>query len=244
MFGRFAFEFWGMFLRRLLAIGAVLSGLVAAAGQAWAGPVYIDLTNATPFSAVNGVSSFSTVIAGVTVTLTSHGSGSPKMTFNSGSSERQGCLDGYAGSPAHNLACDGDGIGIGADDEITEGGDEKLKITFSTPVDLRNIELLDLFNNATELEKALISLDNGVTWNQFISNNNLGGYYSTNLGGRSISRIIFKSYNDCVSDYAVARLTIYQADVPEPAAAALFLVGLAGLKSMRRRARKTLESVA
>lgn len=224
--------------------------MLAAGGQAWAGPLFIDFTNSTPFSAVAGQTSFSTVISGVTVTLTAYkGSGPAPMTFNNSASEQQGCRDGYTGNPAHNLACHGDGIGIEGDssnnaenDEITEGEHEKLKISFSTPVDLRNIELLDLFNNSTEIEKALISLDNGLTWSQFISNNNLGGYYSTNLGGRSISRIIFKSYSDAVSDYAVARLTIYQADVPEPAAAALLLFGLAGLKTMRRRARKARET--
>ncbi|MDX2221771.1 MAG: PEP-CTERM sorting domain-containing protein [Rhodospirillaceae bacterium] len=223
---------------RFVSLVSMVCGLALAAALAarpvLAGPVLLDFTNPAPWAGAHNQTSFSTVIGDLTVTLTAHGSGTPKLSFNNAASERQGCMDGYAGSPAHNLVCGGDGLGIG-DDEITEGGVERIKVTFSRPIRLVNVELLDLFNNNTELEKALISLDEGATWAMFTSNNNLGGYYSTNLGGHSISRIIFKSYSDAVSDYAVARLSIYTADVPEPAAGLLVLVGLAGLKRLRRR---------
>ncbi|MCB2107686.1 MAG: PEP-CTERM sorting domain-containing protein [Rhodobacteraceae bacterium] len=220
------------FRKFLILLGAgLVCGLALPAAAA---PVLIDLTDPQPWSGANGKTSFSTVIGDLTVTLTAHGSGTPKMTFNSASGEASGCASGHNGSPAHDLVCGGDGIGIG-DDEITEGGTEQIHVTFSRPIHLVNIELLDLFNNNTEIEKALISLDNGATFSMFLSNDNLGGYYSTQLGGYAVSRIIFKAYNDAVSDYAVARLAIYMNDVPEPGATALFLFGLAGLKVMRRR---------
>jgi hypothetical protein len=219
---------------RLFSAILVLAAMVFGTGAARAGPVLLDFTSPAPWAGAHNQTSFSTVIGDLTVTLTAHGGGTPRMNFNSSASERQGCQAGYGGSPAHDLACGGDGLGIG-DDEITEGGIEQLKVAFSRPVDLINIELLDLFSNDTELERALISLDDGATWAMFTSNNNLGGYYSTHLGGRSIARIVFKSYSDAVSDYAVARLAIYTAAVPEPAAAALMLAGLAGLHRLRRR---------
>lgn len=224
----------GMVVVRLALVVAMWVVAVAAP-PAQAGPVLLDFTNPAPWAGAHNQTTFSTVIGDLTVTLTAEGGGTPKMNFNSSASERQGCQNGYGGSPAHDLVCGGDGIGIG-DDEITEGGVERLKVSFSRPVDLVNVELLDLFNNDTELERALISLDDGATWSTVVSNNNLGGYYSANLGGRSIARIVFKSYSDAVSDYAVARLAIYTADVPEPAAGLLVVLGLAGLHRLRRRA--------
>ncbi|MBM3513745.1 MAG: hypothetical protein FJX59_08520 [Alphaproteobacteria bacterium] len=146
-------------------------------------------------------------------------------------------MSGWTGS-VHNLACGGDGIGIG-EDEITQGGSEKLTITFSAPVQVTNIELLDLFNNNSEVEHALISLNNGASFTQFTSTNGPGGYYSTNLGGWGIARIIFKGYSDSVSDYALARISlVVQDSVPEPGATGLLIAGLFALKAIHRRQRR------
>ncbi|MCB2109367.1 MAG: PEP-CTERM sorting domain-containing protein [Rhodobacteraceae bacterium] len=234
---------------RLIPItGIIFAAVIAAAVPARAAPVLVDFTNNQTWNgASDGALSFSTVISGITVTVSAYRNGQPHpMTFNTSSSERSGCLDGHSGNPAHDLTCHGDGIGIkgtagnsgAADDEITEGGSERLLVEFSTPVNLTNVELLDLFNNNTEMEVALIKLDSG-NYQSFMSNDNLGGYYSTHLGSPAVSRIWFKANNDAFSDYAVARLSIYMNDVPEPGTAALFIFGLAGLKTMRRRLRKS-----
>jgi len=237
---------WGIPVVRFAAISALFGIFAMTASPSSAGAVLIDFTDAVPWGGAENQTRFSTNIGDLTVTLTAYRNGSPHpMTFNNSASEMGGCADGHGGaSPLHNLACDGDGIGIkgttensGAyDDEITGNASEKLLVTFSRPIPLLNIELLDLFNNNTELETALIKLDDG-SWNSFVSTNKLGGYHSTNLGGAAVSRITFKAYNDAVSDYAVARLSIYMADVPEPATSMLFMFGLAGLKAIRRRRR-------
>lgn len=225
---------WGLaHVLRTLVLG--LGFWLAITANAGAAPYLLDFTNPAPWAGANNQTTFSTVVGGVTVTLTAIGNNSPKMSFNSSTDERAGCQSGIAAGPMHGLTCGGDGIGIGDDDEITEGGVERLVVDFSRPVQVTNIELMDLFNNSSELERALISLNGGASFTQVTSNNALGGYYSTHLGSMSVARIIFKSYSDAVSDYAVARLSLVINPAPEPASAALLLLGTLALPRLRRR---------
>ncbi|MBM3513746.1 MAG: hypothetical protein FJX59_08525 [Alphaproteobacteria bacterium] len=69
-------------MSRIFELIIVATAIAAWAFPASAGPVALDFTNASPWVAANNQTSFSTVIGGVTVTLTASGGNStPKITL-------------------------------------------------------------------------------------------------------------------------------------------------------------------
>lgn len=162
------------------------------------------------------------------------------MTFNA--SDNGGCV---ASSSAHDLACDGDGIGI-RDDEITQAGgsfdaleDEWLLLIFNSAVNIDSIELLDLFGAEGSGEHAVIwdgtnSMVVDSSGAAGTSANDNGGYF--NVAGLGVTTKIlgFRGYTDGFSDYALASISYERAELPEPETFALFGLGLIGLVMSRR----------
>lgn len=83
----------------------------------------IDFTDKSWQDAINSGSSTSATIGNVTLTASGG-----DFSFNGGYSERSGCENSAGGSL---LKCDGDGIGI-SDDEIHQGGNEKITLALLT----------------------------------------------------------------------------------------------------------------
>lgn len=214
--------------------GAFAAGLLAFAVSAQAAPQLIDFTDGSKWSAANGLSSFTASYGDLDVTASSVGG---NLSFNGGS-DKNGCISGLNQS-IHNLVCDGDGLGIG-NDEITEGGFQRITITFSKSVTVNDIELLDLFNNQSENEVALIRLNDGI-FDNHVSNNLTGGYHRTMETGSDITMVVLKSANDNHSDYALARISLtlnsiqgFTTGVPAPSALLLMMPGLALIARRRR----------
>ncbi|PCJ45704.1 MAG: hypothetical protein COA99_04340 [Moraxellaceae bacterium] len=210
-----------MNLRRTIVSVALMStvSVFSATSQA----AWIDFTSAD-WSGVQGQSSFTQ--DGITVS-----SSNGNMTFNS-TGDQQGCKNSGA-----DLACAGDGIGIG-DDEITGQSNQSISVTFDSAVDIIQIELLDLFQGegpAGADEVAVITVLNIDTT---FSNPNqvVGGYLATGFQANGVTNLTLTAQNDSYSDYALARITTI--DVAEPASFALFGLGLMGVGALRRRAKK------
>lgn len=208
--------------------------------SAQAAPQLIDFTDGSKWSAANGLSSFTASYGDLDVTASSVGG---NLSFNGGG-DKNGCISGLNQS-VHNLVCDGDGLGIG-NDEITEGGFQRITITFSKTVTLNDIELLDLFNNQNESEVALIRLNDGI-FETHASNNLTGGYHRTLETGPDITMVVLKSANDNHSDYALARISLtlsniqgFTSSVPAPSALLLMMPGLALIARRRRHKGETL----
>ena len=206
-------------------VSAVHATTVDFTDEAWAG-----VNNDTSYSAI-----------GTGITLSSNGI---DMTFNGGG-DAQGCV---SASGSTGLVCDGDGIGIG-NDEITEGGNQILTVTFDNgPVNVHAIHLLDLFSPATEStgEIAVIKWNSGLNEYEahaIVGPFNGGGYWEVNEGpsvydGELLmagitSFTLEGSADDGFSDYALARIE-YSA-VPIPAPFWLFGTALIGFVAMSRR---------
>ncbi len=188
-----------------------------------------DFTSAA-WQSVVGSGKSTTSLNGVT--LTSYGG---SLTFNGSHSERAGCAGGAA---SHSLACRGDGIGIG-NDEITEGYRQRLEISFSDPVNVRDIHLLDLFGNERTGEIAWIGSGNPFpdlvqTFAPPSGNNGVsGGYWETGFTASNVISITLFSKGDTFSDFAAARIAY--ATVPEPGSLAMLFAGLLALGFLRRR---------
>ena len=137
-----------------------------------------------------------------------------------------------------DLACIGDGIGIG-DDEITQGVAESLTVEFlKGPVDIIDIHLLDLFANERTGEIAVINGIQSQATSSGITITNLGGYWETGLGFLGVSSLTFSGMNDSFSDYSLARIDYNPVSVPEPSVLALLGIGLVGFGFARRRKQK------
>ena len=188
-----------------------------------ASAVRIDFTASDWMQAINMGGAGSAMIGDIT--LTSVGG---NLTFNGSSSERNGCLAGVAD---HRLACDGDGIGI-RNDEITEGGFQQLLISFSRPMMVTNLFVLDLFGSERSGEIAIV---NGNAYEAAPGNNGVpGGFWETGYSANGITQILLTGNQDYFSDYALAAIDV--APVPLPGALVLLLSGLIGLGVLKRRA--------
>lgn len=229
---------------------ALVASLLVLTPAANAAMQSIDFTSATPWSGVQGQTSFSS--GGVTVSST--GTNGGILTFNA---------IGASGDPARGLepcgvyACDGDGIGIG-DDEVswkTAGFDELLEVRFDTAVTVTEISFLDLFNESTGREIAYwyyngdasvksnlaapLANDSWPATNGFAVTSGLNKTDVT-----SITFLVDCAGNNCAAnDYALAGIKTAGPDsvseVPLPAAAWLFgsgLIGLAGIARKRKSA--------
>jgi hypothetical protein len=129
----------------------------------------------------------------------------------------------YVGGPSGDNSGT-DGLGI-SDDEITQGGTERLRIAFATAVTLNSVQITDLFlqeGTSGEPEVGKYSL-NGGAFTAFASSGGVNGAHTLNIFQSGITSIVFKSSNDTWSDFSVRGLT-YQS-VTEPSS--LLLLGCA-----------------
>jgi hypothetical protein len=127
-----------------------------------------------------------------------------------------------------------DGLGIG-DDEITQGGSERLRVAFAAPVTLNTIKITDLFlkeGPTGQPEVGKYSL-NGGAFTAFPSVGGSNGALTLNIFTPGITSIVFKSSNDHWSDYSVKGLTY---SVPEPSSLLLLGSAMTFLALTRTRA--------
>ncbi len=181
----------------------------------------IDFTG-TDWSGVQGQNSFESN----GVTLTSVGG---LMSFNDSGSEQSGCDASFLVT-ATNLACDGDGIGIGSD-EITGKYQQSLTIKFDSAVDIIQVELLDLFRNEGPERQPEIAIINAMTFEN--TSPITGGYFATGFIADGVTTLTLTAGADSWSDYSLAQITIDV--VPEPSSLALIAIGLLGLGVIRLR---------
>ena len=233
------------FLNAAIALVTMLTSGWAFVSASQAAPVLVDFTDAAKWSSAQGQGSFTASYGDLDVTAsTSWG----KLTFNA--NDKAGCVSG-ANQDIHDLECDGDGLGIN-NDEITQssvtknGIGQAITIMFSKAVSLHDIELLDLFNNSSEHEVALIRLNNGI-FNTHVSSNLTGGYHRTFETGPNITMVVLKAADDNHSDYALARMSLtiasirnFEESVPTPPAFLLMVPGIAMLIRRRLKREKTL----
>jgi len=213
-------------LQGVCALSLALSGTVALAST-----VSLDFTDSANFAGGT--------INGYSVSIDAHGG---SLTTNV--SDRAGCEagDSNGGANLHDLACDGDGLGVG-NDEIsygTEDDRQSIKVTVGIlgKTRVESIEFLDLFQNddrTTFDEVAQMRINDGAI-SSIVSEGNIGGYLLYTLGqdydGASIVFEFFTSVVS-VSDFAVARINL--SEVPIPGALLLFGSGIWGLGFYRRQ---------
>lgn len=205
--------------------------LAALAFSAQASATLIDFTKANDWEGSQGQATYFQMIDSIGVTISSAASGQ-LLTFNN--SDSGGCENGTADSI---LKCDGDGIGVG-DDEIHQGGSQKILVKFDNAVDISNIYLLDLFKNDNGIkgnhEKALMTID-GITYEFDAASSGDGGFLNTAFSLLNVTEIIFSGYSDLFSDYALAGIDVEISAVPVPGAAILFGSALLGFFGFKRR---------
>jgi hypothetical protein len=201
-------------LKRLLILAAVLASPLTTQAA------LIDFTDISWKNAITAGGGSTATIDNVTLTATGG-----YLTFNGSSSEQSGCA---AGQPDNGLTCDGDGIGIN-NDEITQGGNQTLTISFLDPVNVDDIFLLDLFGDEGSGEIAKID---GVQYSAPSGNGSIGGFFATGFSAEAITSIMLTGNLDCFSDYALAAIEV--SPVPLPGAVFLFGSALLGLFGFRR----------
>ena len=127
-----------------------------------------------------------------------------------------------------------DGLGIN-DDEITQGGSERLRVAFATPVTLNSVSITDLFLHEgprDQPEVGKYSL-NGGAFTPFASVGGANGALTLNISQSGIHSIVFKSSNDQWSDFSVKGLTYQSQAVPIPSTMLFFGLGFVGLIGWR-----------
>ena len=193
----------------------------------------IDFTNSAPWSAANGLASYTN--SGVTLSSSATLLGFPtptQLTFNAGA----------CGNTSVGLACAGQGIGINRtivtsalldqNDEIDFA--EILRVGFSTPSDIIRLEFLKVF--AGLLPEAMQVRVNGAgPWISLSpSTSAAGGYFDSGFSAFGVSTLDIRAAgilsNNPASDGSLARITI-----PVPASAALLGLGLLGIAALRKR---------
>ena len=186
--------------------------------------IEFDFTDHAMFSDVNRKTSVGPItIAGFEISFTAAG----RMTTNA--RDRRGCLRGQFS--AHNLVCDGDGIGIG-DDEITANGERLTVIlNWNGAYRIAAIEFLDLFApEGRESEYAQYQINGGPT-NDVASQSRTGGYVYEPVGliMNGLTTMDFFTNRNRRSDFALARIVVETAnrqDVSEPPFLATFAIFL------------------
>ena len=193
----------------------------------------IDFTNSAPWSAANGLVSYTN--SGVTLSSSATLLGFPtptQLTFNAGA----------CGNTSVGLACAGQGIGINRtivtsalldqNDEIDFA--EILRVGFSTPSDIIRLEFLKVF--AGLLPEAMQVRVNGAgPWISLSpSTSATGGYFDSGFSASAVSTLDIRAAgilsNNPASDGSLARITI-----PVPASVALLALGLLGIAALRKR---------
>ncbi len=207
-------------------IRQTLMGLAFLSFASGANALLIDFTSDVWSGVEASGSSHTENIAGVgDVTLRAYG-WDADLTFND--LDSGGCSAG-AGAGA-GLGCVGDGIGIG-DDEITRYS-EVLRVTFSSPIEVMDVFLLDLFSSEPEYAGVATYGSSGAASYTVGGSADIGGFVMTGITGSGVTELLFWAQGRH-SDYSLAGIEV--AAVPLPGALVLFLSGLAGFGFFRKR---------
>jgi len=194
---------------------ALTTGVFIAAAGSTAFALSVDFTDTT-WNGAHGLTSFLSHPSGVDLVAVGG-----KITVN------------YNGGPSgDNSGMDGLGIG---DDEITQGGVERLTVAFAAPVYLEKVYITDLFLNEgpnRRPEVGLYSLNGGGTFTSFASVGGANGALTLNIFQSGVNSIVFKSSMDSFSDYSIKGLNY---SVPEPSTVLLLGFGLIMFLALARK---------
>lgn len=204
-------------------LGLLMAGIIPILGTSTAMAVPIDFADGS-WNGAQGQTSFSSVVEGTTVGLTSLGG---PITVN------------YNGGPSSDNS-GRDGLGIG-DDEITQSSPERLTISFDGPVTLQTVDFTDLFRNEGGIglhEVGWYSI-NGGAYSSFAAafgqiNGLTNGLLTLNINALNVDSITFMANRDNYSDFSVRGLT-YTASVPEPSTLIMLGFGFLIAAALYRR---------